>query len=327
MLSELRFVKGAVAKKDLVPAITHFAIEKGFVRSFNGTLAMCAPIAFDIDCKPKASQLINAIEQCEDAAIQLSMTEKGRLRIHGGEFKAFVDCITEETPHVMPEGQEVRLDTAQSGGLTLGHALLAAFSAVEPFIGNDASRPWSNGILLREQSAYATNNAVAVQYWTGAQMPFSVNIPRPAIDEMLRIGEAPTHAQVDERSITFHYEDKRWIRTALLATTWPDVDRILSRESNNVPIDPEFFKGLQKLRKFTDKIGRIFIKGGALLTSEVPDEGARFALPNITWEGVYNVDMLLLLKGIAEVADFTHYPDPCTFQGGMLRGAIIGMRM
>jgi len=44
MLKELRFVQGAVAKKDFVPAMTHFRIEKGTVRSFNGNLAICSPL-------------------------------------------------------------------------------------------------------------------------------------------------------------------------------------------------------------------------------------------------------------------------------------------
>jgi hypothetical protein len=327
MLTELKFVKGAVAKKDLLPAITHFAIENGFVRAFNGSLAMCAPIAFNIDCKPKAVQLVNAIEQCGDAQIQLSMTEKGRLRVHGGSFKAFVDCITEETPHVLPEGVEVRLDMVQSGGTTLGNALLKALHAVEPFISNDASRPWSNGVLLRDHSVYATNNVIAVQYWTSIPLPFSVNIPSTCVAEMLRINEPPIYAQVAEQSITFHYADTRWIRTALLATTWPDVDRILGKESVNTPVDKELFVGLEKLKKFTDKLGRIYIKDGVMSTSEEEDQGARFNIPDSMWTGVYNVDMLLLLKDIAEKADFNHYPNPSTFEGGMLRGAIVGMRL
>lgn len=88
MLKELKFVQGAVAKKDLLPAMTHFAIEGGHVRSYNGTLALSSPIPFDIDCKPKAGPLVQAIANCNDT-VTLSMTPAGKLRIQSGKFWAF----------------------------------------------------------------------------------------------------------------------------------------------------------------------------------------------------------------------------------------------
>lgn len=318
MLRELKFVQGAVSKKDLVPAMTHFAIEGGFVRAYNGSLGLCAPIAFDIDCKPKAIQLVDAIRQSSDT-IQLSMTPTGRLRVTSGDFRVFVDCINEDSPHVQPEGERVDFN---------GSAMLDALKAVEPFIGDDASRRWSNGVLMRGESVYATNNVIGVEYWTGARMPIEINVPRSAIAEMLRINEAPTHAQVTDTSITFHYEDRRWVRAQLLDVKWPDIASLFKGD-NAVPIDNRLFDALEKLEPFTDKAGRIFIDNGTLRTvsANEADEGARFDLPSFPHNGVYNVDMLMLLKGKITHADFSTYPAPCIFYGDRLRGAIVGLRM
>lgn len=318
MLRELKFVQGAIARKELVPAMTHFAIEGGFVRAYNGALALCAPIAFDIDCKPKAAPLVHAIAQSSET-IQLSMTSIGRLRIVSGDFKAYVDCITEETPHVQPEGERVDFN---------GDAMLQALKAVEPFIGDDASRQWSTGVLMRGESVYATNNVIGVEYWTGAKMPITINVPRKAVTEMLRIDEAPTHAQVTDNSITFHYEDRRWIRTQLLdLATWPDVTKLFQGD-NAVPIDAKFFEGLTKLKPFVDKSGRVYIAEGVMRTvSHELDEGARVDIPSFPHTGVYNIEMLLLLQGSITHADFSTYPSPCIFYGDRLRGAIVGMRM
>jgi DNA polymerase III sliding clamp (beta) subunit (PCNA family) len=318
VLSELKFVQGAVAKKEFIPAMKHFAIENGFVRAYNGKLALCAPIAFNIDCKPEAAPLVNAITQCEDA-IQLTMTDKGRLRIVSGNFKAFINCIQEDTPHVHPEGEEVKFD---------GDAMLRALKVVEPFISDDASRPWANGVLMRGQSVLATNNVTAVEYWTGAQMPITVNIPRAAVEELLRINEAPTHAQVTENSMTFHYPDKRWVRTQLLTTEWPEF-KFFEQENKPTPIDKRLFDGLEKLKRFVDKSGRVYIEQGTLRTvaADSMDDGARYDVPGLACEGIYNIDMLMLLKDIATYADLTRYPQPCFFYGENLRGAIIGMRM
>lgn len=86
MLKELKFVQGAVGKKDLLPAMTHFQIQNGHVRSYNGTLALSSPLPFDIDCCPKAEQLVKAIGQC-DEVITLSMTPGNKLRVQSGKFQ------------------------------------------------------------------------------------------------------------------------------------------------------------------------------------------------------------------------------------------------
>ena len=76
MLTSLKFVQGAVAKKDFLPALTHFVIENGTVRGYNGMLALCSPIPFDIACKPKAESLVKAIANCNET-VTLSLTQRG----------------------------------------------------------------------------------------------------------------------------------------------------------------------------------------------------------------------------------------------------------
>ena len=317
MLKELRFVQGAVAKKEFIPSLTHFVIENGEVRGYNGTLALCSPIPFDIACKPKADMLVRAIANC-DSTVQLSMTPAGRLAVRSGSFKAFVDCIEGDTPHATPEGDNVDID---------GEVLLAALKAVAPFIGDDASRPWSNGVMVSRASAFATNNVCLVEYWLGKEFPITVNLPRAAVKEMLRIDEAPVSAQACEHSVTFHYADGRWIRTQLLSTDWPDLSKVLDRPSAPQPLDHALFGALAKVKGFVDKMGRIYFSKGLISTHAQPAEGACHEVESLTAEGLYNVEMLALLENGVETIDWSTYPRPCLFFGGRMRGAIIGMHM
>ena len=316
MLNELKFVQGAISAKDFIPALTHVRIENGTVRSFNGLLALCTPIQLDIDCTPKAHPLIKAIGNC-DETVTLTMTPGGKLSVKSGSFKALIECIQEETPHVHPEGEIVNFS---------GEQLIAAFKAMYDFIGDDASRPWSNGILLKGQSAFATNNVTLVEYWIGDAFPHECNIPRACIKEMLRIGEPPIYAQLSDNNITFHYTGDRWIRSQLFSTEWPDLSKVLDAESNPFPINEELFGALDKLKSFVDKQGRIYFTEGAISTSTDENEGASFALDNHASEGIYNIEMLYLLKGVAKSIDWAAYPRPCIFMGERLRGAIVGMR-
>jgi len=316
MLKELKFVQGAVAKKDLLPAMTHFAIENSQVRSYNGVIALSSPLPFAIDCKPKADMLVKAISNCSEV-IELSMTGAGRLKIQSGSFKAFIDCVEGETPHVLPEGQKIEVT---------GEQLLKAFKTLYPFIADDASRPWSNGVLLSGQSAFATNNVCLVEYWLGVQLPFKVNIPYQAVRELIRINEAPTHIQLTDNSITFHYENNRWIRSQLYSTEWPDLEKILSKQVSPSPINKSIFEGIEAVASFCDKSGRIFFCGNSLKTHTDEGLGATFDCENLPSDGIYNIEMLKLLKPVVTTIDW-RYPDASLFYGENLRGAIIGMRL
>ncbi len=316
MLASLKFVVGSVAKKDFIPALSHFCIENGRVRGYNGSIALCTPIPFDIACNPKADPLIKAIANCDDTVV-LTMTPAGRLSVKSDAFKALVDCFAAETPHVEPEGDIVEIN---------GDALLKAMKALEPFIGDDASRPWSNGILLRGQSAFATNNVMLVEYWTESNFPIEANIPRAAIKEILRIGEAPISAQISENSITFHYSGNRWLRSQLFSLDWPDLSKVLNKDFAPQEIDPALFVALEKIKSFCDKFGRVWIKGGVVSTHENLSEGASYEVPTMQHDGIYNIEMLSKLNGSAVTIDWSQYPSACLFQGDHLRGAIIGMK-
>lgn len=315
MLQQLKFVQGAISTKDFIPALTHFAIDNGRVRGYNGTLALCSPLSLDIDCKPEALPLIKAIANCNDT-VQMSLTPTGRLAIKSGSFKAFINCIDQETPHVEPEGEPLEID---------GAALLEAFKCVLPFISNDASRQWSNGVLLDGESVFATNNITAVEYWVGVKFPYKCNVPRSCIKEMLRIGKPPLHAQITETSITFHYDDNCWIRTQLFGNEWPDLRNILAAPSNALPFNELLFPALDKLKPFVDKLGRVYFADNVVSTSLVDNEGASNEI-HIASDGLYNIEILNLLKGIVTHIDWSLYPAACMFFGDRLRGALIGMK-
>lgn len=315
MLEALKFVQGAVAKKNLLPALTHFCIEAGTVRGYNGILALSSPIAFNIDCKPEALPMVRAIANCK-GTVQLAQTANGRLSVRSGSFRALVNCVEGETAHVEPEGEDADVN---------GEALLRAFTALLPFVGNDASRPWSNGILMVGHSAYATNNTIGAQVWLGEKaLPKAANIPLAAVREIVRVKQAPIRLQMGVGNITFHYEDGRWLRTQLLSTDWPDMDRIMDVDANPEPVHPQLFEAIETIKPFCDKMGRVFFREGKIITHREEGEGAQFELEGWNQEGAYNADMLLSLRDIATRIDFSPYPKPAVFYGDGLRGVIVG---
>lgn len=317
ILNTLRFVQGAASTKDLIPEMKHFVIKDGVIRAFNGMIAISSPIDFEVNCAPKVVPLVQAIRNCDEVTT-LGMTDGGRLRVRSGPFRAFIDCVElENMADHQPEGDRVEVD---------GAALLAAIKVLNPFVGNDASRLWVNGIMFEGQSAFATNNVCLVEYWIGDHLPFKANVPMAAIKEVVRIGQPPEAVQVSEHSITFHYPDGRWIRSQLFSTEWPDiVSKILNAPAAPVALPETLFDGLELVKPFLEKQGIVYFRDGKLHTSVDDSLGASYEVERLPQEGVYKHKMLSLLKGVATSADFSTYPKPCMFYGDRLRGAIVGL--
>lgn len=317
MLKELKFVAGAINKKDFVQALSHFRIENKTIRGFNGVIGLSCPIDLELDITPNAEQFTKAIQTCEDT-IGIHVTAANKLSIKSGKFKALVNCLDKESfPEILPDGEFVLLQ----GGF------LDTIKRLASFIGDDASRSWSRGILFKGQSAFATNNIVLVESWLGYNFPVTVNIPKVAITELLRINEEPEKIQVSANRISFHFSGDRWLCSQTYSTEWPDLARVLNTQSNPLAMPEGIFEALESLAPFTDKMERVFFTPEGLITTSVDDnDGASMQVDTINFNGCYNYKHLMLLKNIVTKMDFNLYPAPCMFFGEKLRGAVIGMR-
>lgn len=317
--SALKFVQGAVAKKDPLPILTHFSIKDNRVKGYNGSITISSPIPLPMDCQPKAVTFVKAIQAC-DETVHLALTPAGRLTVKSGKFRVHVDCSPEPFPDVEPSGDFYDVMPG----------LIAALKVVEPLIAEDASRPWARSIMLKDGSLFATNNVALVQYWVGHELPGQICISHLVVNELIRIKEDPIKVQLDESSITFHYTDDRWVRTALVTLPWPDLEKVLSADANPEPIPDEFYSALETAAAFANADSDVwFTEHGVTTNLEGDEEGAAVTIPG--WNtpiGWFNINVLRSLDGLMENADFSLYPRAVIFNGkeGALRGALIGKK-
>lgn len=324
MLDALRFVATAIAKKDYVPELTHYRIRAGRVTGYNGAMALSSPIDVDLDIQPKAKPLLAAVQACP-GVIALHVTAAGKLAIKSERFKAYIDCLPTDAVHtVHPAGEEVEL----------GPNFMNGIRAIAPIMGIDASRPWAMGIKLQNESMFATNNIMLVEYWHGHRIPIDVVIPAQAINELLRIGESPRRVQVTDNSISFWFENDRWLRAQLIeGSAWP-TDRMneLMAHSKNEPssIGEDFETALHSLKPFLDDMGAVYMTSAGLGTAKDEGVGAFVDVPiaGVSEMQCYHHKNLTLLCEVADRIDWTSYPRPCAFyKGDRLRGVIIGRRV
>lgn len=321
MLKELKFVSGSVGKSKNDASLAHFIIKDGRVKSFNGVIAMSCPLPTALDVQPDATQLIKAVGNCK-AAVDLTVTPAGKLRVKSGAFRAFVNCYDTIIPAPDPEGLPTEID---------GKQLMEALKLLAPFMGADSEHAWSNGIFFKGKSAYASNNVCLVEAWIGSVFPLPANVPSAAVKELLRIGEAPTLIQQSTRSVTFHFEGGRWLRTQLRQQEFPEsfLEMFKSRELKLQSVPGEMWGAVEALAPFVDDLQRIFFKDGQAFTHADSETGAAFAVPGLP-PCAFNINMLKLLRPVATKIDFNVYPKSGYFQGvkdGVkIRGLIAPMR-
>lgn len=322
-LDALRFIIGAVARKDLDENLCHLEVRAGRVIAYGGRLAMSTPIECPLDVRPHARTLAKAVQACgDDDDISLSMTPAGRLSVKAGKFKAFIPCLPndKEMIQLRPSGQFFEVNDE----------LYQSIVALSPFMSIDASRPWAQGLKIGNHSTYATNNIILVQRHHGAAFPIDVIIPADAVQELIRVGERPLGVQVSENSLTFFFDDGRWLCTHLIASDsgWDRTDMIF--EKNTVPeglapVPRGLYDAIDTLKPFLGERGYIYLLGDRVATSATDEEGAQIEAP-VANGPIFHAVQLRALEKIATQVNFTTYPRPCYFVGHKLRGVIVGIR-
>lgn len=316
MIDALRFVQGAVATKDFVPELSHFRIVGGHIMGFNGRLALCSPIDLDITAAPKASTFSKALASCGDT-VSLGLTDNGRLAVRSEGFRVYVECIEDYAFDYYPTGTSYPVPAG----------FMDAIEVMAPFMGEDASRPWSMAIHLQGGGMYTTNNVIAVQYWLGGELP-PLTIPHNAIRELRRIKQVPISLQTDGSSLTFWFGRGKWMRTQLIEQEWP----LKQFESIFAKATPErcetanqyLFEAIERLKPFMgDKSSRVLLLGDRVATSEVEDDGASVDVKDIPERRAFNRDMLALVGTVATAYNLD--AEPAYFMGSKLRGVVMGM--
>lgn len=318
MLSALKFVQGAVSRNGVAPELEHFLIKDGRVTGFNGYMALSAPIPLELEAMPKADLFHKALAACGDT-VAISQTAAGRLHIKSGAFSTFIPCIDKVVYEAVPEGASYPCPPG----------LAATFARMLPFLAEDATRPWAMGLSIGGGFYTATNNVILIQVWDGNQLP-QVNCPRFAVAEIARLKQDPVEIRIGKGSLSFIFEDGRWLRTQLLSDEWPTemMDKILGEDSQQVALEPAFFDAVDKLAPFvTDGPSSPLHFTAEGLTTGAPEgeEGASMVYPGLPPGVSFRLKALQLLRKEISTIDWTLHPRPCIFYGDSSRGAIIGM--
>jgi DNA polymerase III sliding clamp (beta) subunit (PCNA family) len=325
----LSIVRGAVSTKDLVPVLKHLAFNSGYIHGFNGHVHICT---FDENLAElpvltvPADRALKALDACADEPAAL-YTEGNALLIQAGRFCARLPFgPIEDYPLAEPE----RVNELPC------EELLDVFTVLHDFVSSDASRPWSQGVLLRDGCAYATNNVVlaAVDLPESLLHLPSMTVPLSSIDEILRIGLVVNSLAYDDSTLTFFLCDGRtWVRSSLIKEDWPDAAGLLANVHEDAELRPfpvTFQPSVEKLFGMVKSELRpviLFRAPKMLVASSLAEEPlASIEGFDTLPEGTYNAQSLELVTRRATHADWTRWPRVPWMHADGVRGVLVGLR-
>jgi DNA polymerase III sliding clamp (beta) subunit (PCNA family) len=318
MLDTLRFVRGAVATKDLIPVLTHYHISKGRIQGGNSRICIDAPIDMDMDITVPAERFFKAIDSCEKEPT-IKLTEGGKLSIKSGSFKATLPLSTDPFPLTQPTGTAYQM----------GEGFILALNRIRPFITDDATRPWACGALIKKGKIYATNNVILCQIDFPVSFPEEVVIPIYTIDELIRIGKNPTSIKIAENQVTFFYPEDRWLTSNLFNVKWPDLEHYFDFSIEGIPLIPTgLYSAVLKIIPFLPNslVPTVYFKTTGV---ETGDGNVGATVDNILFEkdSCFNATMIIKVLEIATHLDFSPYPKPCPFSAPGVKGVVVGTRI
>lgn len=210
----LERVRGAVSRKTLLPILTNVSMRHGWLQSSNGFITVTTPCpGVDLDFCVPAAPFFKAVDVC--GPTPSLAVDGGRLTVSKGKTRIRLPLETEDAyPRAEPISSE--LEVVPDG-------LCDVLTRVRPFVGTDAFRLWSHGVLLQDGFVWATNNVVLVRVPFPGVRPMVW--PTPVLDEVLRLGEQPVAMAATDSRVELHYEDGTWLAASLIANQWPDTGR------------------------------------------------------------------------------------------------------
>jgi DNA polymerase III sliding clamp (beta) subunit (PCNA family) len=314
-LEILRFVKGAVSTKDLIPVLKNFHLYEGRIQGTNGRVTIDAAFpgaAYNVTVL--ADKFVKAIDSCITTATV--KVQDSKLLISSGAFTARLALADHSGfPRAVKEGKIVKNK----------QPLLPTLRLLRQFVSEDASRPWSNGVLLRDGYAYASNNVTLVRAPVGVNFPHNLSIPVFAIDELLRIDEEPTGMALTQHSVVFEFKTA-WLKSVLLSQEWPDFKGLFDINPAVTPTPPGLIEAVATVLPFCPDPKFPIIKFTAEgVSTDIGDFSAEmnnFSLP----EGRYHADILLSVLSVAEKINLDAYPGKIAFSGKGIEGVFVGVR-
>mgnify|MGYP003111507610 CR=1 FL=1 len=318
MVEALAKVKSAVSNKEIVAYLTHYYVGGGEIVASDGRLVAGAPFPDDREYVVPASEFEKAIDMAGDDG-KLTLSE-GSIKVSLSRARVNIKTLDPTVySYLKPEGDKFEIPDN----------MIQVIRDLAPFMSDDASRPWANGIYFRGGCAYATNNVIVATSEVNDEFSAPLVIPVWAVDFLLSNPQEPTEMSYTENQVAFYYEDGSWLRSLLVAQEPPGV---IIELCEPIPLSPGGVEIKSDFREAFDLVSNI-VESEIVFTPETLEGGKRAAdiqtdvSTSVTDKCTWHPKYISLVLEAATHWDLSNAPDACRWWGGKtMRGLIVGRK-
>jgi hypothetical protein len=184
--------------------------------------------------------------------------------------------------------------TPDAGVAPCSPAFIAALQTVGVLVTDNAQLALHCCIKVSPGVVTATNGHVLLEADHGLDMP-TVCVPKVFATVLAKIGKAPVSVGASDSSLTVWFDDGSWLRTQLLAFTYPDTNSMLPTDESVLTISADFFKAAGYLSQFTDDAD-IYVDGKTMSTHKHEEALAYYELSQPFGTAHFSGNMLKLVQ-------------------------------
>lgn len=293
LLEAITFLS-SITKDEGSPQETHILIQNNTATAFNGILAAGVLIEEDFIAAPHNDTLVTALKKCGKETYSITQLDLNKLSVKAGKFRALVPCIDPALlSFPIPDNICAIIDDRLRDGL----------AALEVIKTDNAQRVVTQSFLLNGQSIIATDSKIIMEYWHGINLPSGLAIPKAVMPAIIKANKKLSGFGFSQSSVTFYFEDNSWIRSQLYAEQWPNVGRLLDRQSFPLDVPKGLWEAVDAVEPFTEH-GTVYFNKGLLQSHHEADKGATYEVPNLPEGPAYAVKYLDIIKDVADKVDF-----------------------
>lgn len=253
LLEAIKFVSLCQTKSGEA-AVTHCELEGGWLCAAKGPLTMGFPVEEDLDTTPNTYGLLDAMKA---ATGDLSLTQlaDGSLSVVSGDLRTIVPACDRDAVTILPPDNPVAV---------IDGRVLDALDLCMGVVNERSYFAKYAAICLQADTAVATNGACFIEAWHGIDLPPNLLLPKRAIQVLKRCKRAPTGLGFSNNSVTFWFEGKAFLRTAVYKDDYPEYLHLFERESVLKDIPQHLFDAMIQVGKSNNQ-GYVYFRDGEIV--------------------------------------------------------------
>jgi hypothetical protein len=228
----------------------------GWLVGYDGMIAAGSKVAEQLTVAPHTETFRNAVARAGNP-YSITVKNDGGIVVSGDKVRAPVPCFPlTAIPNVMPDAPlgPFQATAAQAVWMAGRIAATRADSVV------------ASSVMLKRDSAVATDGSTIVEAHHGGGLPTSILLPVEFANALGKAKRPATHCGFNDATFTAWLGPEQWLRTNLYEATYPDTDlyfaRIRSQCGELRPVPQALLQAVETLKPFREgALMHIFDKG------------------------------------------------------------------